>query len=100
MTLGTWRVLPEEADKDYIRVRGTRLGAKYKIANVPVASEYDLDAARWIAKRIAAVPEMYELIRALAGDTLHESPFFADRCECYHCNRIRAAGEIVKAVER
>lgn len=33
-TPGPWRVLPEEADKPYIRVRGTRLGCRYKVANV------------------------------------------------------------------
>ncbi|WP_138476176.1 hypothetical protein [Dyadobacter bucti] len=29
-----WRILPEEVDKDYIRIRGTVLGCRYKIANV------------------------------------------------------------------
>ena len=33
-TQGPWTLLPEEADKDYLRIRGTRLGGRYKVANV------------------------------------------------------------------
>ena len=33
-TKGDWKVLPIEEDKEYIRIRGTRLGENYKIANV------------------------------------------------------------------
>jgi len=29
-----WHTLPEEVDKPYIRIRGNRLGSRYKIANV------------------------------------------------------------------
>lgn len=29
-----WGILPEECDKPYIRIRGTVLGGRYKIANV------------------------------------------------------------------
>lgn len=33
-TPGPWRKLPEEVDKPYIRIRGTMLGGRYKVANV------------------------------------------------------------------
>ena len=33
-TKGPWEILPEEHDKPYIRIRGTKLGGRYKIANV------------------------------------------------------------------
>lgn len=33
-TAGPWQALPEECDKPYIRVRGTAIGSRYKIANV------------------------------------------------------------------
>lgn len=33
-TRGEWQVMPEEVDRDYIRIRGTLLGRRYKIANV------------------------------------------------------------------
>jgi hypothetical protein len=39
-TPGPWRVLPEESDKPYIRIRGTRLGLRYKVANV-IAPNYE-----------------------------------------------------------
>lgn len=31
---GPWEIKPEEVDKPYIRIRGTRLGGRFKIANV------------------------------------------------------------------
>ena len=33
-TPGPWQLLPEEAGKDYLRIRGTQLGGRYKVANV------------------------------------------------------------------
>ena len=33
-TLGPWIMLQEEVDKPYIRIRGTRLGGRFKVANV------------------------------------------------------------------
>jgi hypothetical protein len=33
-TPAPWAILPAEPDKPYIRIRGTRLGGRYKIANV------------------------------------------------------------------
>jgi len=37
---GPWDALPEEVGKAYIRIRGTVLGARYKIANV-ICPTYD-----------------------------------------------------------
>lgn len=75
-TKGSWQVLPEECDKPYIRIRGTALGGRYKIANV-LTPVYDGVAAREAqetranARLIAASPTMYEYIerRAEAGDS-------------------------------
>tara|TARA_B100000768_G_C11268681_1_gene372336 strand:- start:42 stop:377 length:336 start_codon:yes stop_codon:yes gene_type:complete len=33
-TKGEWAILPAEEDKEYLRIRGTALGRRYKIANV------------------------------------------------------------------
>ena len=33
-TKGPWRILPNEDDKDYLRIRGTHIGLRYKICNV------------------------------------------------------------------
>ncbi len=68
-TAGPWRALPEECDKPYIRVRGTALGRRYKIANV-VTPTYDgvhqseAEETRRNAQLIAAAPE---LLAALEG---------------------------------
>lgn len=62
-TPGPWVALPEEVDKPYIRVRGTRLGGRYKIANVvtPVyegVHEKEAEETRANARLIAAAPEL------------------------------------------
>lgn len=61
-TKGPWIVLPEEHDKKYIRIRGTLLGGRYKIANVnavvydekisTIISEREAEETRANAKRI------------------------------------------------
>lgn len=40
-TPGPWTVLPEESDKDYLRIRGTCLGGRYKIANVHMPRHWE-----------------------------------------------------------
>lgn len=78
-TPGPWKVMPEEAHRDYIRIRGTQLGCIYKIANVHVACgggsavQKEVDECRANARLIAAAPELLEACRALrsasdAGD--------------------------------
>lgn len=59
-TDGYWTDLPEEVDKDYIRIRGTNLGGRYKIANVltpvyPGVHEREARQTRANAKWIAAM---------------------------------------------
>lgn len=63
-TPGPWVALPEEMDRDYIRVRGTQLGMRYKIANVPTpvqGLEREAGETRANARLIAAAPDLYEL---------------------------------------
>ena len=62
-TPGPWRLLPEEVDKPYIRVRGTRLGGRYKIANVvsvvyDCAHEREAQETRANAHLIASAPDL------------------------------------------
>ena len=68
-TTGPWTMLPEEADKDYLRIRGTRLGGRYKVANVhhirfegvhAVVRERDDAESMANARLIAAAPELLE----------------------------------------
>lgn len=68
-TPGPWKVLPEECDKPYIRVRGTALGCRYKIANILTptyegVAAREADETRRNAQLIAAAPE---LLKALQG---------------------------------
>ena len=71
-TTGPWTMLPEEADKDYLRIRGTRLGGRYKVANVhhlrfegvhAVVRERDDAESMANARLIAAAPELLEALQ-------------------------------------
>lgn len=96
-TPGPWRLLPEECDKSYIRIRGTQLGGRYKIANVltPVyegAHEREAEETRANARLIAAAPELFEALLAYvqytdAGIETGE----ADRGEIELAEKARAA---------
>lgn len=76
-TPGPWRVLPEEVDKDYLRIRGTNLGLRYKIANVvtpsyPGVHEREAAETRANARLIALAPKMLEALQwyaSVEGDT-------------------------------
>jgi hypothetical protein len=81
-TRGPWKVLPEEVDKPYIRIRGTVLGGRYRVANVltPIydgVHEREAVETRANARLIAAAPELLDsLIVArewLRGDKWRDS---------------------------
>lgn len=99
-TPGPWTLLPEEADKDYLRIRGTRLGGRYKVANVhhiryegvhAVVRERDDAESMANARLIAAAPELLEALKGLdeaycrAGTPLTRAERHEDR------NRLIAA---------
>ena len=79
-TPGPWQTKPEECGVPYIRVRGTVLGGRHKIANVitPVyegVHQRELEETRANARLIAAAPDLlFQLlaasnyIDALGGD--------------------------------
>lgn len=69
-TEGKWKILPEECDRDYIRIRGTALGRRYKICNVltPVYENVpsrEAEETRANAKLIAAAPLMYKALEEI-----------------------------------
>lgn len=69
-TQGPWTIYPEEVDKPYIRIRGTQLGGRFKIANVvtPVyegVHEREIQETRANARLIAKAPEMYAFLEEI-----------------------------------
>ena len=77
-TRGPWRILPEEVDKDYIRIRGTVWGGRYKVANVPTPTyegvhPREAEETRANAVLIAAAPELLTAAGALVELIMHPS---------------------------
>ncbi len=71
-TPGPWQVLPAEVDRTYLRVRGTRLGGRYKVCNVltpyhPGVLEREAAETHANAALIAAAPELYETLDDLVN---------------------------------
>lgn len=67
-TPGPWQVLEDETDKDYVRVRGTSLGRKYKIANALIYPNREYgspEEARANAHLIASAPELYDFLKRI-----------------------------------
>ena len=67
-TPGPWQTMPEECDKAYIRVRGTALGNRYKVANVLTPTyegvhQSEAEETRRNAQLIAAAPELLDALR-------------------------------------
>lgn len=103
-TPGPWQVLPEECDKPYIRIRGTVLGCRYKIANVLTphyegVHEREAAETRANARLIAAAPELLEALKPFAEllkkhhDSMSDDrPIFAIE------DSIITAGDLRKAV--
>jgi hypothetical protein len=101
-TPGPWKTLPEECHRAYIRVRGTRLGARYKIANVLVphydavtdrdAIETRANAAFIAAANPATVLLLLDIAEAArAVNTLLDGPAREDGYGERHAQRLAHA---------
>lgn len=83
-----WQVKPPEDDKPYLRIRGTDLCCRFKIANVltpeyvfnpevrvtPESRERELGKTQEYAHLIAAAPQLLafaEYVAQCTGETLH-----------------------------
>ena len=86
ITETNWRALSPEADKPYLRIRGTRLGMRYKIADIPIADDgkgndlYPQETAA-IVRLVVVAPNLYLTLKNivtrdngdLPGDLLDEA---------------------------
>ncbi len=89
-TPGPWVIKPEEVDRGYIRVRGARLGGRYKVANV-VTPQYEgvlareAEETRANANLIAAAPELLEALQwALPLAKIAMDTHRMERIKCGH----------------
>ena len=85
-THGPWQVLPQEPDKNYLRVRGVVPGDRRKIANVHIPEvdsnfhtermiERDMQESIANANLIAAAPELLEALKEMVNSyELEASP--------------------------
>lgn len=94
-TPGPWRAMAEEADSSFIKVRGTVLGARFKIANVltPIyegAAPLEAEETRANARLIAAAPELLEALRRCRFDSLNMSLADLEFCSAAYA---KATGE-------
>lgn len=82
-TPGPWEIKPEEVDRPYIRIRGTRLGGRFKVANV-LSPDYDgvhrreADETRANAQLIAAAPELLEALQMIMNGDFYMPKESAD----------------------
>lgn len=88
-TPGPWEAKPEECDKPYIRVRGTVLGSRFKVANVltPVyegVHHREAEETRANARLIAEAPELLEALERLSAQ----------------CERLRLPGQAETDAEK
>lgn len=65
-TKGPWQILPEECDKPYIRIRGTVLGRRYKIANV-VTPMYEGVLSNEVLETRANAKRIIDCVNACEG---------------------------------
>lgn len=96
-TQGPWEVKPEECDRPYIRIRGTRHGLRYKIANVPTpvhegVHPREAEETRANARLIAESPEMLRLLARIIEDLPGKRGWLDPALE-------RAARELIARVE-
>lgn len=74
-TRGPWQVtgIDKKSDTEaYVKVRGTIIGAKFKIADIPFltveGASFEEEEAQANARLIAAAPELLEALEAIVED--------------------------------
>lgn len=67
-TRGPWMTLPDEADKPYVRIRGSLAGSRFKVANVlkPIYEnppKWEEEETRANVRLIEAAPDLLDQLR-------------------------------------
>ena len=62
-----WELLDAEGDKEYLRIRGTVLGGRYKIANVLWPNYSESAREREAAETLANAERIIDCVNACAG---------------------------------
>jgi hypothetical protein len=93
-TPGPWAALPEECDRAYIRIRGQKLGCRYKVANVLTlvyegVHEREAEETRANARLIAASPELLEALELCAAAL----PAYSEEAKAARAAIAKATGE-------
>lgn len=92
-TKGSWSILPIEEDKEYIRIRGTVPGGRYKIANVSDMKNHHTDQDWCLSEReesmanahlIASAPELYKAL----SEVISELSWLIDEVNDQRASRI------------
>lgn len=66
-TTEPWELLESEDDKDYLRIRGTVWGGRYKIANVLLPSYSESARERGYGETLANAERIIDCVNACAG---------------------------------
>lgn len=97
-TPGPWEVKPEEVGRSYIRIRGTRLGARFKIANVihpdhEGTTDSEAEETRANSNLIAAAPDLYLVLNYVLDVLVPHGEWAADSKRMIDAALAKARGE-------
>lgn len=103
-TKGDWVIYPLEDDKEYIRIRGSVVGGRFKIADVRDLHLHHDEKQAWCkcereesmanAHLIAAAPEMYEILEMLTSMPTYDAKCFLESEDSIVKLLAKARGEI------
>ncbi|MDR5776243.1 MULTISPECIES: hypothetical protein [unclassified Caballeronia] len=106
-TRGPWMLLPDEADKPYVRIRGSIAGTRFKIANVlkPIyegAPDWEVEETRANVALVAAAPDLLEfaelVLRGIDSGHIKAAPFLDMNALVGDSIPMRTIGEAARAV--
>ena len=101
-TPGPWEVKPVELGVPYLRVRGTRLGMRHKVANVlathdhPAIREREIAETEANAHLIAAAPDLYEALETTVAALASSGSMHQKALDAAEAALSKARGEMAR----